>query len=315
MIVTISDGEVEGYGEATVNPYYNSTVQKMTESIAQVIPIFKDLKENLHPSDLWEQLLQVLPNDFFALCAVDVAYWDYYARKKKRTLRSFWSDSDQTPLSNYTIGIDATSKMKAKILAKPWPLYKIKLGTDQDLAIIEQLRAITDSLFRIDANCAWRLEDVVTLSRKLKQNNVQFIEQPLPADAWEAMRGLKTTSHLPLIADESCQREEDVSRCTEGFHGVNIKLMKCGGITPALRMIEEARSLDLKVMMGCMTESSIGISAIAQLAPLLDYLDADGAMLLKDDVATGINFDDGKIVYANSYGSGATYHAHTYVIE
>jgi L-alanine-DL-glutamate epimerase-like enolase superfamily enzyme len=194
--------------------------------------------------------------------------------------------------------------MKQKILETPWPIYKIKLGTDKDVEIVSALRKVTDAIFRIDANCAWTVEETLLNAMQLKDLGVEFIEQPLHADDWEGMKQLKVECALPIIADESCQRFEDVEKCAEGFHGINIKLMKCGGLTPALKMIKKAREHNLKVMAGCMAESTVGISNLVQIAPLLDYIDADGAMLLKNDTANGITLDYGKIVFPNENGSG-----------
>lgn len=306
LIVSISNEEVTGYGEATVNPYYGTTIRQLKAAIHGVTD---DLKTHFgkHPEELWEHLARKLSHNYFALCAIDCAYWDYYARAHKKTLRSFWGDpSDTIPKTNYTIGIDELSVMKAKIKTTPWPIYKIKLGVPDDLHIIKQLRGITKAIFRIDANCAWGVTETIKKSKELKGLGVEFIEQPLKADNLKGMKLLKKESALPLIADESCLAFEDVEKCAEIFHGINIKLMKCGGITPALKMIKKARVLNLKVMAGCMTESTIGISNLVQLAPLLDYLDADGAMLLKNDIASGVNFKNGTILYAKGYGSGAS---------
>lgn len=305
VIISISNGDITGYGEATVNPYYGSTVEKIKASVTSVISIIEN-NFDAHPEALWQQLEPKLRHDYFALCAIDCAYWDFYARWHKKTMRSFWSeDSAKIPKTNYTIGIDSIEIMKAKIIEKPWPLYKIKLGTSNDLEMVQELRSITDAVFRIDANCAWTVGETLKNSIALKELGVEFIEQPLKADDWEGMKTLKETSALPIIADESCQKFYDVEKCAQAFHGINIKLMKCGGITPALKMIQKARKLNLKVMAGCMTESTIGISNLVQLAPLLDYLDADGALLLKEDIATGVGFQNGDIVFLEDYGSGS----------
>jgi L-alanine-DL-glutamate epimerase-like enolase superfamily enzyme len=304
-IVCITDGIYFGYGEATVNPYYHSTLERLTESFIKIQPQV-EAASGLHPEELWKNIEPILKHDYFALCAVDIAFWDFYARKSNRTLRSYWSDEEAiTPLTSYTIGIDSIEKMQQKIMEKPWPIYKIKLGTSNDIEIVEGLRKITDSVFRIDANCAWNAEQAINYSKILKDLNVEFIEQPLKADDSEGMKKVKLESYLPVIADESCQRETDVSICAELFHGINIKVMKCGGITPALRMIRAAREAQLLLMAGCMTESTIGISGLVQIAPLLDYLDADGPLLLSKDIADGVRFDMGKIVYPNAFGSGA----------
>lgn len=305
VVAIVSDGEISGYGEATANPYYNATSEKLASSILKAMPIVA-CANGAHPEMLWPKLKAALGDDYFALCAIDVAYWDYYARKQQRTLRSFWSDgSAKLPLTSYTIGIAGIDQMKAKILEFPWPIYKIKLGTQNDMKIVETLRKCTDSVFRVDANAAWSAQQAIGYSEILKSMGVEFIEQPLAASDVEGMERVKSESHLPCIADETCQREEDVSACSKQFHGINIKLMKCGGITPALRMIKQARELDLSVMAGCMTESTFGISALAQLAPLLDYIDSDGALLLASDIASGVSFENGGIVFSENVGSGA----------
>ncbi len=306
IIVSISDDKNTGYGEAIPYPYYNITEEKIEQSIAKS----KDIIENsfgVHPDDLWQQLEKNLNDDYFTLCAINCAYWDFYAKSHSRTTRSyFYNKSIQAPLSNYTIGIDAIDVMKQKIIETPWPIYKIKLGTEHDVEIVSELRKITDSVFRIDANCAWTVEETLKNAIKLKELDVEFIEQPLHVDDWDGMKTLKEKSELPIIADESCQRFEDVEKCAEVFHGINIKLMKCGGLTPALKMISKARELGLKVMAGCMAESTIGISNLVQIAPLIDYIDADGAMLLKNDIAEGVKLVDGNIVFSSENGSGST---------
>jgi L-alanine-DL-glutamate epimerase-like enolase superfamily enzyme len=160
---------------------------------------------------------------------------------------------------------------------------------------------------RVDANAAWDLDTALKLIPQLKDLGVEFVEQPLAKDNWEGMKTLYKESSLPLFADEACVFESDVEKCNGHFHGINIKLTKCSGITPALRMITKARELDIKVMVGCMNESTIGSAAIAHLLPLIDYADMDGPLLLAEDLATGIDYDFGKITYSNEPGLGITY--------
>jgi L-alanine-DL-glutamate epimerase-like enolase superfamily enzyme len=157
----------------------------------------------------------------------------------------------------------------------------------------------------VDANCGWSVAQTLEYAPHLQGLGVEFIEQPMPREALPDMKRLYAESPLPLIADESCISEGDVPICHGHFHGINIKLTKCGGITPARRMIAKARELGMQVMVGCMTESSVGISAIAHLTPLLDYVDMDGAMLLEDDIAQGVSLDFGKICFADRAGTGA----------
>ena len=304
VIVSISDGIHTGHGEAIPYPYYGITEEKIEQSILKSQAIIENAF-GIHPNDLWQDLEHHLKDDYFTLCALNCAYWDYYAKSQNRTTRSYFcNDNQKPPLSDYTIGIDTIDAMGQKILDTPWPIYKIKLGTEHDVEIVSELRKISDAVFRIDANCAWTVEETLHNAVCLKELGVEFIEQPLDPEDRDGMKRLKAQCVLPLIADESCQRFDDVQKCAEGFHGINIKLMKCGGLTPALKMIEKGRELNLKVMAGCMAESTVGISNLAQIAPLLDYIDADGAMLLKNDTATGIKIDYGKLIYSDLKGSG-----------
>jgi L-alanine-DL-glutamate epimerase-like enolase superfamily enzyme len=199
--------------------------------------------------------------------------------------------------------------MVQKLLEMPgWPIYKIKLGTKYDLDIVRELRKHTDAVFRVDANCGWTADEAIANSHELARLNVEFIEQPLPAAQWDDVKRVYKESALPIIADESCIGESDVDRCVGHFHGVNVKLVKCGGLTPGKRMVTRARELGMKAMVGCMTESTVGISAIAQLLPLLDYVDMDGAALLASDIADGVKVDRGTCIYPNANGSGVELH-------
>jgi len=304
LIVLISDGVNTGYGEAIPYPFYGITTEKIKDSIQKVEHLIVDAF-NYTPESFWKTIGPELRDNYFALCALDCAFWDYYAKLNKKTTRSYFvKDKLETPLSNFTIGIASLETMKQKILEQPWPVYKIKLGTEHDVEIVKSLREITDAIFRIDANCAWTVQETLENAIIMKQLGVEFIEQPLKADNWSDMQILKERCVLPVIADESCQRIADIEKCAEAFHGINIKLMKCGGLTPAIKMINLARDHDLKVMAGCMAESSVGISSLVQIASLLDYIDADGALLLKEDIANGVTIENGKIVYSNSFGSG-----------
>jgi L-alanine-DL-glutamate epimerase-like enolase superfamily enzyme len=186
----------------------------------------------------------------------------------------------------------------------PWPVYKVKLGTPNDIEIITELKKHTSSILRVDANAAWDTEEALEKINILKSLNVELVEQPLAKDNLEGMKYLYERSPLPLIADESCVGEADVEKCHLHFHGINIKLTKCGGITPARRMIEKARELDMKVMLGSMNETTIGTAAIAHLSPLADYLDADGPLLLAEDIASGLVYENGKIISSDDPGLG-----------
>jgi L-alanine-DL-glutamate epimerase-like enolase superfamily enzyme len=304
LIVELQSDGFSGFGEATSNPYYKATVPVMMEDLNKIRREIESVQDDT-PDVFWDKMYVHLNKDMFALCALDMAYNDLYARKKGKKLYEYWNYSiHQNPMTDYTIGIASIDKMLAKMKELPWPIYKIKLGTIEDIAIVSELRKHTDAIFRIDANCGWGVDETIKNAVALKKLGVEFLEQPLKADDWEGHKEVFKQSVLPIIADESCIVEEDVSKCHGYFHGVNIKLVKCGGLTPARRMIQEAKKLGLKTMVGCMTESSVGISAIAQLLPQLDYVDMDGALLLAEDIADGVTIKNGIITYAKGNGTG-----------
>lgn len=304
LIVSLQEGEFIGLGEASSNPYYGITIEKMTEDLLSIKHLIEASKA-LSPDDFWNFIYPYLKNNMFALCALDIAYNDLYARKKGMKLYEYWKlDILNNPKTNFTIGIDPIEKMVSKLKEMPWPIYKIKLGTTDDIKIIRELRKHTDAIFRVDANCGWTVEETIQNSKALKKLGVEFIEQPLIADNWDGHREVFLKSSLPIIADESCQLEADVAKCHNHFHGVNVKLVKCGGLTSAKRMLLNAKSLNMKTMVGCMTESSVGISAIAHLLPMLDYVDMDGALLLSEDIAEGAIIKNGVISYSEQNGVG-----------
>lgn len=305
LVVELRDGDKSGYGEATDNPYYGVTVKKMMEALEGVRARVENHSLE-SPEQFWADMHPYLKHIPFAQCALDEAAHDLYGKKKGQPLYQLWGLSpEDIPKSNYTIGIDSIDRMIAKMKELPWPLYKIKLGTQEDVEIIRELRKHTDVPFRVDANCAWEVDEAIANIEAFKDLGVEFVEQPLKAANWEGMKKLKAASALPLIGDESCQVEGDVEKCHGYFDGVNIKLTKCGGLTPARRMIAKAKSLDMKVMVGCMTESSVGISAIAHLLPLLDYVDMDGTLLITEDVASGVKLVEGRAVFPEENGTGA----------
>jgi L-alanine-DL-glutamate epimerase-like enolase superfamily enzyme len=234
-----------------------------------------------------------------------MAGWDLFGKIKNQPLYKLWNlDTATAPPTDYTIGIDSIEVMLKKMKEKPWPIYKVKAGVENDIEMITALRKNTNSTLRVDANAGWTVEEALQKIPVLKELGVEFVEQPIAKDDWDGMKVLYEKSTLPLMADEACVDEKDVDKCLHHFHGINIKLTKCSGITPARRMIAKARELNMKVMIGCMNESSIGTAAIAQLAPLLDYVDMDGPLLLAEDIASSVTFNSGKIIYNNIPGLG-----------
>ena len=304
VIVQLGEQGCHGYGEATTNPYYGVTVESLTRQISAVAPLLRRCTTD-DLEGLLDGLAAELGDDMFARCALDMAAHDLWGKRLGRPVHGLWGlDPAAGPLSNYTIGIDTPERMVAKLAEVPgWPIYKIKLGTDRDLEIVRELRRHTDRPFRVDANCGWTVRQAIDYSGPLADLGVEFIEQPLAADD-PGMAEVRRHSALPVFADESCAVEGDVETCAERFHGINIKLVKCGGLAPARRMIARARELGLRVMCGCMTESTVGISALAQIVPQLDHVDMDGAALLAADIAAGVVVEDGRRRYPDRPGTG-----------
>ncbi|MBP6624300.1 MAG: dipeptide epimerase [Chitinophagaceae bacterium] len=295
LFVALSMNGLTGIGEAPAIVYYDVTVESMIEELLGKVSMLERYSFT-EPQRFWHFCHHLFPQNPFLVCALDLAYWDMYAKFKRKRIHELlgiaWKEG---PLTDYTLGIASQEEMIKKMLENPWPIYKIKMSSREDLSIIEALREKTSSVFRVDANASWTLEDAIYLIPKLEKLGVELIEQPLAKDQWDDMKKLKQLSSLPLYADESCVSEHDVKKCADTFHGINIKLTKCSGITPAFRMIEEAKSLGLKVMMGCMNETEIGSYAIAQFLPLLDAVDMDGPLLLKDIQLNKLTYEAGRV--------------------
>ena len=307
VVVELEYAGISGWGEVTENSYYGHSCESIIASLSQVEPLLEQYLDG-SPESHWETMRVELNNDLFALSALDMAAHDLHARRLQQPLWKTWGlEIDRIPPSSFTIGIDRIEMMVEKLNQQPgWPIYKIKLGTDRDIEVMTELRQHTDARFRVDANCGWTAEQAVINSKVLAELGVEFIEQPLPADASEDQKRMVfELSALPIIADESCQVSADVETCRSFFHGINVKICKCGGLTPAKSMLQQARQWGMKTMVGCMVESSIGISAAAQLLPLLDYADLDGAILLSKDPASGVVIDKGHVHLSQQAGTSA----------
>lgn len=306
LIVELEQAGERGYGEATEHAYYGVSIAEMMATLDGCRDTIESFRGD-NPSELWERLCPRLPGQMFLLSAIDAAAHDLFNKMAGvRTFEKCGLDWKNVPRSSFTIGIDSTERMIEKMQARRhWPVFKIKLGTDHDVEIVERLRRQTSAVFRVDANCGWGPDETIRNAQAFTELGVEFIEQPLPAEAAEedAIRVFHESA-LPIIADESCLVETDVARCVEKFHGINVKLSKCGGITPAVRMLREARDRGLSTMVGCMVESSVGISAAAQLLPLLDFADLDGAELLRGDAAQGVVVRNGEVLLPDRCGNG-----------
>ena len=305
LVVELEQDGQRGYGEATTNEYYGVSWESLRRSLESVRAAVEQ-SPGEDPAGLWSRCAAPLARDPFAASALDAAAHDLWGKLRGQPVYRLWGLTlRDLPGSCFTIGIDTLPMMVAKLSEMPgWPIYKIKLGTPDDLAIVRELRRHTEATFRVDANCGWSVEQTLRHAPELRALGVEFVEQPLPADDWQGAHRLHTDSPLPIMADESCQSESDVARCAGHFHAINIKLCKCGGLTAARRMIAEAHQLGLGVMVGCMTESTVGISAIAHLLPLLDYVDMDGAALLAQDIASGVRVERGVCHFPDRPGLG-----------
>lgn len=305
LVVSLGLGQLRGFGEAPAISYYNVTVEEMAANLEAKRGMIERYALT-DPQRFWHFLHHLLPGQNFLIAALDIAGWDLFAQLRRTPLYHLlgikWGHA---PITDYTLGMDSAEEMTAKMDAHPWPLYKIKVGRPDDIDVLRQLRQHSNATFRVDANEGWNFEEAKAILPELQQLGVTLVEQPLPKEAWDEMKELKALSPLPLFADESCREEGDVKKCAEAFDGINIKLTKCGGITPAMRMIKEAKALGMKVMMGSMNECTIGSAAIANMLPLLDEVDADGPLLLKEDVAIGLKYNpDGSIQLSGAPGLG-----------
>lgn len=305
MLIEVEHDGLIGYGEASMPPYLGESQESAAAFLQRV-----DLGRFPDPLR-WDEILPAIdalaPGNTAAKAAVDIALHDWVGKKRGAPWHRLWGlDPAKTPVTSFTLGIDTPPVMQQKAReAAAYPILKIKLGRDNDREIIAAIREVTDKPLYIDANQGWKnREDALRMCEWLAPRGVVLIEQPMPKEQDVDTAWLRERSPLPLIADESVQRLADVSRAVGVFDGINIKLMKCTGLHEAHRMIGRARELGLKVMLGCMTETSCAISAAAQLSPLVDWADLDGALLIKNDPFVGVTIVDGRVTLSDRPGIG-----------
>jgi L-alanine-DL-glutamate epimerase-like enolase superfamily enzyme len=292
-----------GVGEASPSGYYGDTI----ESVQAAFETFRPLIEDAPPIEVAvRRMNEMLPRNPAAKAAVDVALHDALGKRAGLPLFALLGlDKNATPVTSFTIGIDRLDVIAEKIAqAAEYPVLKIKLGTPHDEEILNTVRAATDKPIRVDANAGWSREDALWWVKRLPDFNVEFVEQPLPPDDVEGLRLVKENSPLPIFVDESLKTSADIPALIGCVDGINIKLMKCGGLREALKMIHAARTFDLKVMLGCMIESSIAITAAAHLSPLVDYADLDGNLLITNDPYEGVKVEAGKLILPDGAGLG-----------
>jgi L-alanine-DL-glutamate epimerase-like enolase superfamily enzyme len=308
VIVSITDDGVTGMGEAAPNRYYGESADSVVAALEQYGPVIEDAAYwSLEATEA--ALVTALAGNAAARAAVSSALHDLHARKLGVPLHRMWGlDAGAAPLSSFTIAIDDVQGLKRRVQdAMEYPVLKIKLGTDRDEEIVRTVReAAPDKVLRVDANAAWSPQLTVSRSAMLRDNGVESLEQPVAAADIEGMRFVRDRCGMPVIADESCLVSRDIPALAGACDAINIKLAKCGSLREAIRMIHTARAHDLRVMAGCMIETSLGISAIAQMAPLLDTADFDGAALLAEDPFDGVTIARGQVTLVDAPGLGAT---------
>ncbi|HYC31429.1 MAG TPA: dipeptide epimerase, partial [Gemmatimonadales bacterium] len=251
----------------------------------------------------WELQLRLNPA---ARAALSAALHDLVGKRLGVPVYKLWGlDPARAPRSTFTIGIDTPARMKAKVLeAAEYPILKIKLGTDRDVEILRTIRDATDREIRVDANCGWTVKQAIGMLPVLKEFGVTVLEQPLPPDQLDGLARISARADIPVIADESCRTAADIPPLVGKVDGINIKLAKCGSLREAIRMIAVARAHGMLVMVGCMIESSIAITAAAHFTPLVDIVDLDGAALLADDPFHGARIDGGQVILPEGPGLG-----------
>jgi L-alanine-DL-glutamate epimerase-like enolase superfamily enzyme len=298
------DGQV-GYGEASMPPYLGENQETASAFLSKV-----DLSRYSNPLELETILADVdaiAPGNPAAKAAVDIALHDLAGKLMNRPWYDIWGfDRSRTPFTTFTIGIDTPDVVRQKVReAAEYRILKVKLGRDTDREMIETIRSVTDKPITVDANQGWTdRQQALDMIHWLKERNVLLVEQPMPKEVVDDMAWITERSPLPTIADEFCQRLPDVRRADGVFSGINIKLMKSTGMREAHRMLLVARSLGMKVMLGCMTETSCAISAASHLSPMVDWADLDGALLIKNDAFRGTTVVNGKVTLSDRPGIG-----------
>ena len=311
VLVRIGDGEHEGVGEA-------APVRQHHETQALVLDYLASLAGNWPPADdpfqLEENLTALPPGSQAARAALDIALHDLVGQKLGVPLyRLFGLSAGRAPQTSFTIGLGTVEEVQAKsrAAAANFSILKLKLGHDTQhaLALVRAVREVTDARLVADANCAWTQDQALQLLPALADLGLEWIEQPLPEEDLDGLRSIHQASPLPIFADEPIRTSRDVARLAGSVDGVNIKLMKAGGLREALRMIAVARAHDLQVMLGCMVETSVGITAAAHLAPLVDWADLDGNLLIRNDPFRGARVEGGRILLPEGPGLGITWPA------
>jgi L-alanine-DL-glutamate epimerase-like enolase superfamily enzyme len=305
LLVRLEKDGVVGYGEAAPIARYHESAESNQALVEKALPILE--KDLWAYQERWTELDRLSPGENAAKAALDLAILDWVAKSLKIPLHRFFGlDKEKTLSTTFSIGIDEIPVMqKTALQAKDFKVLKIKVGLKDDKKIIEGIREVTDRPLRVDANEGWKTkEEALEMINWLADRGVEFVEQPLPVDKLDDYRWLKERVKIPIIADESVHKSHDVPALASAFHGINIKLMKCGGLQEALRLVAVARAFGLKLMIGCMIESSLAIAAAVALTPLFDYADLDGNLLVDNDPFRGLELRGDRWILSDRPGLG-----------
>lgn len=304
VIVQINANDYTGYGEASPSEYYGESVETVLACISMFAGNLGD--DPFLIEDILERLDEIIRLHPSAKAAVDMALYDLIGKMLGVPLYKLLGlNPKRTPHTSFTIGIDTPNNMAKKALvARDYPILKVKVGTKNDLAIIKAIRDVSPAIIRVDANTGWTPKEAIKMINALAPYNIEFVEQPVPAHDLAGLKLIRENVPIPIIADESCVTVEDIPGLAGCVDGVNLKLMKSNGITAVLKMIHVARAHNLRIMLGCMIESSLAITAAAHLTPLVDYADLDGNLLIDNDPYEGVKVVNGKLELPDAPGLG-----------
>ena len=310
FVVSLTVDGVTGIGESSPQEFYGENAMTVRSAVNSIGRFMDGEPEAVRArlNDATSDLHRALRNSASVRAALDMALWDMRGQREAQPVwKLIGADAHKAPVTSFTIGIDVPEVIDEKVdAAAPYGILKVKVGVPGDMEILDRVIARSGKIVRVDANEGWDLETAIEKTLELYRRKVELCEQPLPHAAEDDLRQLKRLCPIPVILDESIVGVAEVERCYDQGHGINIKLMKCGGITPALQMIERARAHGLEIMIGCMLETSLGVTAAAHLSPLCDYADLDGNLLLRDDPFAGVRVEAGKLVLPDTPGLGVT---------
>jgi L-alanine-DL-glutamate epimerase-like enolase superfamily enzyme len=306
VFVLIERDGVVGLGEAAPNVRYGESAEKTLAVLQNAGDLFESSDWFCY-LDMQKKWQSIINGQRCAGAALDMAVLDWVGRKLNTPLYRLWGlDKRKTAITSFSIGIDTPEIIQQKVKeAGEFPVLKIKVGRDNDEEILKAVREVTDKPLRVDANEAWSEKNLALKKiRWLEGLGVELIEQPMPSDKIEETAWLRQNVNIPIIADEAVKVAADIPKLAGAYDGINIKLMKAGGIQEAIRMIHVAQAFDMKIMLGCMIESSLAISAAAHLSPLIDYADLDGNLLIDNDPFSGVSVEQGKLILNDRPGLG-----------